>query len=110
MGERAIGSKERESWPSLGKGFVNLDCRYKKNYPGPTIFPGRASRPRYDGGRELSISDLEVRSGVGVGSFEMRKSRWVLWSWGAPQVKGIQHSWDRHNWVKAEMRWLVAAA
>lgn len=62
----------------MGKAFMNLDCRYKKNYPGPTIFPGRASRPRYDGGRELSISDQDVRSGVGVGSFEMRKSRWVL--------------------------------
>jgi len=85
---------------------MNLDCRYKKNYPGPTIFPGRASRPRYDRGRELSISDQEVRSGVGVGSFEMRKSRWVLWSWGAPQVKGVHTAqFDRHKWVKAGLRY-----
>lgn len=35
---------------------------------------------------ELSISDLDVRSKVGVGSFEIRKSGWILWSWGAPQV------------------------
>lgn len=77
---------------------MNLDCRYKKNHPGPTVFPGK-----------LSISDLEVRSGVGVGRFGMRKSRWVLWSGrGAPQVKGVQLG--RHIWVKAKMRLLMAAA
>lgn len=67
-----------------------MNCKFKKIILDQLFFQEGPVGPDMMEAESSAFQTWRLEVGWGMGSFKMGKSRRVLWTWGAPQFKGVQ--------------------